>query len=351
MNRKSVKILAAIVILALMAGIVVMIYTSQNTADLITLNVKSQFKSNLKLRNELQNNTEDIIVYTVGTAAPFPSNRAQTCTAVFVNGKFFVFDVGDGAVQSMESLDLPLMDVDEVFLTHLHSDHFIDLPYLINRSWQMGRSKKMKITGPVGTNAISEGSKLLLSQENQFRADHHGTETMNLDVAASNSNEIIVPTQGELLVYNADGIKITAFDVGHEPVSPDFGYKIEYAGKKCVLSGDTNKNQNVIKHSANADLLIHEAMLKDVIMQISEVAGELGNERNATIIEDVTHYHSTNVDAAEVAAEANVKKLVLNHLAPVPDRKVIARLYTQGLSKIFNGDIVLANDGDKFIIN
>lgn len=351
MNRKWVRILVGVVVLSLIAGTVMMIYTSQNSADLVTLSAKGQLKSNQELREELKNNTEDIIVYTVGTAAPFPSRRAQTCTVVFVNGKFFVFDVGDGAVQNMENLALPLMDVDEVFLTHLHSDHFIDLPYLINRSWQLGRGKKLKITGPVGTNAISEGSRLLLAQENAFRVEHHGAKTMNIAVAGTVSNEIIVSPQGELLVYNNDGIKITAFDVGHEPVSPDFGYKIEYNGKKCVLSGDTNKNQNVIKHSANADLLIHEAMLKDVISQVSEVAGEMGNPRNQKILEDVLSYHATNVEAAEVAAEAGVKKLVLNHLAPVPDRKVIARLYTQGLSKIFKGDIALADDGDKFIIN
>ncbi len=328
-----------------------MIYTSQNSADLVTLSAKGQLKSNAELREELHNNTEDIIVYTVGTSAPLPSSRAQTCTVVFVNGKFFVFDVGDGAVQKMENLHFPLMDVDEVFLTHLHSDHFIDLPYLINRSWQLGRPKKLKVTGPVGVQAISEGSELLLAQEHAYRVEHHGEKIMNIDAAGTIPNEVIVPSQGELLVYNTDGIKITAFDVGHEPVSPDFGYKIEYKGKKCVLSGDTSKNKNVIKHSANADLLIHEAMLKEVISQVSEVAGEMGNARNQKILEDVTNYHSTNIEAAEVAAEAGVKKLVLNHLAPVPDRKVIARLYTQGLSKIFKGDIALADDGDKFIIN
>ena len=296
-------------------------------------------------------NTEDIVVYTVGTAAPFPSNRAQSCTAVFVNGKFFVFDVGYASVQKMENLGLPLTEIEQVFLTHLHSDHYIDLPYLVNRSWQMGRDEVLRVTGPVGTNAITNGTKQLLAQENQFRVDHHGHQIMDISVSHAVSNEIIVNKNGELLVYNQDGIKITAFDVGHEPVSPDFGYKIEYDGKKCVLSGDTNKNQNVITHSANADLLIHEAMLIDLVNQISEINGEMGLSRNEKILADVTDYHTSNTEAAEVAAEANVKKLVLNHLAPVPDRKVIARMYTQGLSKIYDGDVVLAHDGDKFIIN
>jgi len=228
-----------------MIGVVMMIYTSQNTANLFSNAIKSQLENNIELREKLLSNTEDIVVYTVGTSAPFPSNRAQSCTAVFVNGKFFIFDIGYGSVQKLENLNLPMRDIEQVFLTHLHSDHYIDLPYLINRSWQLGRDEALRVTGPVGTNAVTSATKQLLAQENQYRVHHHGADIMDISVSHAVSNEIIVNENSELLVYTQDGIKITAFDVGHEPVSPDFGYKIEYNGKKCVLSGDTNKNQNV----------------------------------------------------------------------------------------------------------
>lgn len=351
MTRKWIRILVAVIFLFVLLGIALMVYSSRNTAELFTITLKNQIKNNIESNNELFDNKEDIVVFTVGTAAPIPSNRAQSCTAIFVNGKFFVFDIGDGAVSQMENMNLPVQDVSAVFLTHLHADHFIDFPYLLNRSWQMGRDALLPVYGPIGTTDISKATDDLLKIEQQYRVDHHGGEVMNLDVAGSSPSEIQMEKNGSTIVYNEGGVLITAFDVGHEPVSPDFGYVISYKDKKVVLSGDTNKNQNVIKHAAGADLLVHEAMLFELIDQLRDITSEMGLERNSKILDDITDYHTSNTQAAEVAAEANVKHLVMNHLAPVPDRKVISRLYTQGLSKIFDGEISLANDGDKFIVN
>ena len=351
MNRKWIRILVAVILLAVLSGIGLMVYSNRNSADLFTSVIKNQLKTNLETNQELFSNTEDIIVFTVGTAAPLPSSRSQSCTAVFANGQFFIFDVGDGAVAELEKLNLQLQNISAVFLTHLHSDHYIDLPYLVNRSWQMGRAQTLPIFGPIGTQEVMTATDALLRIEHQYRIDHHGPQVMDINQAGTVSTEIPMEANGSSVIYNENGIVITAFDVGHEPVSPDFGYTISYKGKKVVLSGDTNKNQNVIKHAANADLLLHEAMLIDLVNQLSDISEEMGMQRNAKILHDITDYHTSNVEAAEVAAEANVKHLVLNHLAPVPDRKVISRLYTQGLSKIFSGEISLANDGDKFIVN
>ena len=63
------------------------------------------------------------------------AERVNSGTAIFVRDKFFIFDVGDGVVQQAEKMNLPLNELDGVFVTHYHSDHYIDLPYLINRSW------------------------------------------------------------------------------------------------------------------------------------------------------------------------------------------------------------------------
>lgn len=351
MNRRWVRILVGVVVFSLLAGIAGMVYTSRNSESFFSIAINSQIDSNLELASELLGNTEDIIVYTIGTAAPLPSSRSQSCTAIFVNGEFFVFDVGDGAVQEMMNQKLPLNQVSAVFLTHLHSDHFIDIPSLVNQTWLMGRSKVLPVFGPKGTRSILNNVEGMLAIEQQYRVDHHGEDIMNLSEAKTTTTEIEIANNQSAVIYNEKGIRITAFDVGHEPVTPDFGYVIEYEGKKVVLSGDTNKNQNVVKHSQNADLLVHEAMLMGLIKEISALTKEKGLERNAKILDDITDYHTSNVEAAEVAAAAKVKHLVLSHLAPVPDRKVISREYTQGLSKIFDGEITLANDGDKFIIN
>jgi len=83
------------------------------------------------------------------------------------------------------------------------------------------------------------------------------------------------------LIYNQDGIKITAFDVDHAPVEPAVGYVIEYNGKKVVISGDTKKNDLVLQMSQGADLLIHEVILNSLLTKMEAQLKEAGNTRNS----------------------------------------------------------------------
>ena len=105
----------------------------------------------LNQSNDLLEDKNAITVFTVGTSSPLPGNRAQTGTAVFVNGHFFMFDVGDGVVQKAENMGLPLNQLDGIFITHWHSDHMMDLPSLISRSWLLGRTNDLDLYGPDGT--------------------------------------------------------------------------------------------------------------------------------------------------------------------------------------------------------
>lgn len=345
--KKKLLIAISLIVLLIAGGI---IYINANQDKILERIVTTQMEEMAVMQEKLLGEKEGIRVITVGTATPLPSERAQTCTAVFVNGHFFVFDVGDGAVGKMEQFNLPLPELDAVFITHYHSDHYIDLPYLINRSWQMGRASDLEVYGPLGTDTIIHSIHGLLAIENGHRVAHHGTEIMNDKYAGAIPHEIAMENNSSKVVYEQDGIKITAFDVGHEPVTPDFGFKIEYNGKSVVLSGDTDKNENVRKHSEGADLLVHEALLKDVILQISKLQKKLGNSRNEKIMYDITDYHATPAEAAEIAKEAGVKILVLNHLGPVPDNRILKRRFLKGLDKIFDGEIHLAEDGDEFFV-
>lgn len=350
MNRTRIRILISVVVLAILVAIAGMVYSSNNSDKLISSVLKNQLKQNIEFEKELLSDSENITVYTIGTAAPLPSTRSQSCTAVIANGQILVFDVGDGAVAQMEKMNLPVDKISQVFISHFHSDHYVELPYLVNRTWLRGRTSKLDVHGPPGITQVLDATKQFLELENRHRENHHGKDIMNSSVAGTIAHVINVKDNGEMIVYQEHGITVTAFDVGHEPVSPDYGFVIEYNGKKLVLSGDTAKNQNVIDHSNSADLLIHEAMLMDLISEMSEVNKEMNHHKNAKILMDIKDYHASPIEAAEVAAEAQVSKLVLTHLAPTPDRKVLERMYKKGMSDIYNGPIVLANDGDKFVI-
>jgi len=239
--------------------------------------------------------------------------------------------------------------LDGIFITHWHSDHMIGLPSLISRTWVLGREDDLHLYGPDGTDTLNQAINQFLHIENKHRVDHHGPETMDVSKARAIAHEFKNVQGGKEVVYDQDGITITAFDVAHEPVEPAVGYAIEYKGKKIVISGDTKKSNMVIEMARDADLLIHEVLLTSLLKQMGERLKDAGNTRNEKIIHDIQDYHSPPEDVAATAAVANVKKLVLHHFAPPPDFRVIMNLYKREL-KGYAGPIHFAEDGDLFVV-
>jgi ribonuclease Z len=72
---------------------------------------------------------------------------------------------------------------------------------------------------------------------------------------------LLVKEISEGVVYDKAGVKVTAFEVDHAPVTPAFGYRIDYAGRSVVLSGDTRVSENLIRHAQGVDLLVHEVFV------------------------------------------------------------------------------------------
>lgn len=335
-------------ILFLTAWMITSFFPEKTVPFLLNQQLKLQAAS-IAEGEALLNDTESITVYTVGTASPMPGERVQTGTAVFVNGHFFMFDVGDGVVMKAENLGLPINRIDGIFITHWHSDHMMDLPSLISRSWLLGRTNDLHLYGPDGTDTLNHAINQYLHVENRHRVDHHGSELMDVSKARAIAHEFKNVQQGKEIVYNQDGITITAFDVNHEPIEPAVGYAIEYKGKKVVISGDTKKNELVLEMSKGADLLLHEVLLVSLLKEMSKTLEGLGNARNAKIIHDIQDYHTSPGEVAEIATEAKVKQLILHHFAPPPDLRIIKNLYKREL-KGYDGPIHFANDGDKFVV-
>jgi ribonuclease Z len=168
--------------------------------------------------------------------------------------------------------------------------------------------------------------------------------------AGAEAHEFALPVdpEGPVVVLDEGGLRVTAFAVDHAPVSPAVGYRFDFAGRSVVVSGDARKSASVIANARGADLLVHEALCPPLIERAAATARGLGRERLAKLATDVLDYHTSAVQAAEVAREAGVGKLVLTHLVPAPPNAIARRLFLAGTADAFPGEIVLGEDGMRF---
>ena len=134
-------------------------------------------------------------------------------------------------------------------------------------------------------------------------------------------------------------------------VEPSVGYRIEYAGKVVVLSGDTVRTTSLLEHSRSADLLVAEAMNKELVEAMENVYREIGDTDRATLLFDIRDYHMDVSDVGALAQEANVQRLALNHLAPKPQGRIQARrLYRDPIKEFYTGEIYVGEDGMQIVV-
>lgn len=280
-----------------------------------------------------------------GTGSPLPDPaRASACTAILAGSEFVLIDIGPGSWRKADLAQLPLGELTAILLTHFHSDHIGDLGEAITMSWAGGRTKPLEVYGPEGVEAVVQGFLTAYQPDAGYRTAHHGEA--NMPIAASRAlPKAIAPDQE---VFNRNGLRITAFPVHHEPISPAYGYRIEYKGRIVVISGDTVKSQAVEKNAEGADLLLHDSLSKTMILAAAGMADAAGQKRRAAMARDIVTYHTTPVEAAETAAAAHVATLVLTHVVPSLRNDAQEKQFLTGTAEVFSGKIVIARDGMRF---
>ncbi len=168
------------------------------------------------------------------------------------NGDKLLFDCGRGFAQRLTEYGVSLGAVDKLFLTHLHSDHILSIPDLLLVGWLTGRKGPLQVWGPAGTKSMMDSMGKTFEFDIKIRSDFDDRLSKDAVRAAANDIE-------EGAIYEGNGVKVTAFLVDHGPIKPAFGYRVDFAGHSVVMSGDTRYSENLIRHSAGVDLLIHES--------------------------------------------------------------------------------------------
>lgn len=314
--------------------------------------VKEQF-----IRKELSDKTDytlldknnGIRVILCGTGTPQKyGTRGQACTLVSAGGRLFLFDAGENAMRNLEHSYVPLSAIQDIFITHWHSDHFNGLGALINHSWVWGRDKPVRVHAPGKVDEVMQGFAQVYAQDAYYRNTHFVSSP---EVAFGVAQPFSIPASQEAIrVYDEGGVTIDAYKVAHEPVEPAVGYLLSYAGKKVFISGDTKISPRYFKALENTDLVVHEAINSHLIADAAKVAKEMGRDKDANLMTHVIEYHADTIDLAKVAQEHHVKHLVLTHLTPDPKNFISRILFKHGMSDYYDGEITLANDGTEITL-
>ena len=251
----------------------------------------------------------DFRVTLLGTASPAPRvNRFGPSTLVEAGGQVLLFDAGRGVPIRMGQIKVPIGRIGVLFLTHFHSDHTSGIPDVWLTGW-LGpvfgrRQQPFRVIGPTGTKELMANLEKAYALDVKIRTEDEKLPPQGIAVVAEDF-------QADGVVYEKDGVKVTAFEVDHgDAIKPAFGYRIDYNGHSVVISGDTRYSRNVIKYGTGADLLIHEVAI---------ARPEL---TSAPFAKAILAHHTSPQDVGRVFAEAKPKLAAYTHLVFLSNEQV-----------------------------
>ncbi|MCJ8239020.1 MBL fold metallo-hydrolase [Peteryoungia algae] len=269
---------------------------------------------------------------TKGGPAIRPGGPNPTSMLLTLCGRRMVIDCGLGVSRGLVETGMSLKELDLVFITHLHSDHVLELGPLLHTAWTTGLDHPVTVYGPPGTRAVWTGFLASLAYDIETRIADEGRPDL--------ASLVTVTEYGPGVILQEGDLQVEALRVDHPPVTECFALKFSGAGKSVVFSADTAPFPPLADFARHADILVHEAMLPE---GLDSIISRTGN--GSRLREHLVASHSFAADAARIAQQAGVAVLVLNHLIPADDPAFTEEHWHAAVRPIFGGDSVVGRDG------
>jgi ribonuclease BN (tRNA processing enzyme) len=259
-----------------------------------------------------------------------------------VAGRLYVVDCGLGVTRGFVEAGHHLKALSTIFVTHHHSDHNLEFGNLIHTAWTAGLATPVAAYGPAGLATMWTDFCRLNAFDIATRIADEGRPA--LEPMAK------VRDYADGLVMEDGIVRVEALRNHHPPVTDSFALRFtvtsgEDAGKIVVFSGDTAFIPEMIRFASGADVLVHEAML---LPAVDRLVARVGN--GARLREHLLASHTLAEEAARIAREAGVSRLVLSHLVPADDPEVAEADWIAAASPHFGGWLSVAKDGLSVVV-
>lgn len=275
-----------------------------------------------------------VLLGTKGGPALRPGGPRPTSSLLELAGRRVVVDCGLGVTQGLVAAGVDLRELDLVFVTHLHSDHVLELGPLLHTAWTTGLHRPVTVWGPAGLAQVWVG----------FLA------SLAYDVAVREADEARPPfadlvrlrtlTEGDLDDPALAPLRVRALRVPHPPVGDVFALRFDAPDRAVAFSADTAHHPPLAAFARGVDVLVHEAMLPEGVDRLVAATG-LGEPLRRHLHAS----HTTVDDACAIAAAAGAGRLVLHHLIPADDPEVTVADWARRAAAAWSGPTTVGRDG------
>lgn len=270
---------------------------------------------------------------TKGGPAIRPGSTNPTSSLLVLGGRKIVIDCGLGVARGLVDQGMALKDLSLIFITHLHSDHYLELGPLLHTAWTAGLATPVVVYGPNGIEDYWRHFLLSMKADIDLRMEDEGRPDLSALVTFKALDEGEVMRVGDLAVV--------ALRNEHPPLVDTFALRFAGGGHDVVFSGDTAYLPKLADFAKGADLLIHEAMLGDALEALCRRVSN-GDDR---LMQHLLRSHTMAGDAGNIATQANVGALALHHLIPSDDPDFTNIDWENALKGHWAGPLHIGKDG------
>ncbi len=273
-----------------------------------------------------------VILGSKGGPAIRPGGPSPTSSLLELGGRTIVVDCGLGVTRGIVDAGIPLKRLDIILITHLHSDHVLELGPLVHTP-----GRQASRPGP-GVRAERDARPV----ESFCRSLEFDIEIRIVDEGRPDIRDLVRIAWSMTRARSSrdDRLTITALRVDHPPVRDAFALRVRGGSRDVVFSGDTTLFEPLADFARGADVLVHEAMLVE-----ASRASPHAPATESRLVAHLLASHTRAEDAGRIAAEASVRHLVLNHLIPADDPAFGEAQWIEAARQSWSGPLTIGRDG------